>query len=252
MKVAVIMPYRNVNHRVISLAAGSVLSQTHKDLTLYMVRDGELGAEVDDKRVVHLGDDANLGWPARTDEAMRVIATSDAEWIAFVDADDVISPNMLRGLVRQTPRADFFGVVRGDLRMVSVNAELPYSAARMMQDALDGDARSSLISGMTWEGHCGGTRVAALWPNIPQVNEVAFCRETPPNPRTIGADWRWTFSVALNGLGVCHTRAGSYFYMTDWNREKADRYVGAVNVLDEFVHTTPGVGALLNQQRHRR
>lgn len=95
--VTVILPYFN---REDSLAAAvhSVLRQTHRDIVLVLVNDGstdesrEIARAIEDRRVMHVDADANLGQPGARNLGLSIARTN---LIAFMDSDDEWLPTKL-------------------------------------------------------------------------------------------------------------------------------------------------------------
>ncbi|MFD2165468.1 glycosyltransferase family 2 protein [Thalassotalea euphylliae] len=97
MKVSIGIPFYNPGH-VFKSTIESVLAQTFTDFELILLNDGskdesvEIANSFEDSRVRVVNDGTNKGLPARLNE---LIALSNGEYIARMDADDLISPERL-------------------------------------------------------------------------------------------------------------------------------------------------------------
>jgi glycosyltransferase involved in cell wall biosynthesis len=105
-RIAVIVPVYN-NEDTLRRCADSILGQSRKELSLYLVDDGSTdggaalcdGIAAADPRV-HVIHKANEGLVASW---MRGVKESSEPWLCFVDADDWIDGGMLAALAGQLP-----------------------------------------------------------------------------------------------------------------------------------------------------
>lgn len=96
-KLAIVMPAYNAG-QTLGSSARSVLSQTYQNLELWIVDDGSTddtleiadGVKKLDNRV-HVLHQANQGAYAARLYALKMI---NSKWVSFVDADDIISPDL--------------------------------------------------------------------------------------------------------------------------------------------------------------
>jgi glycosyltransferase involved in cell wall biosynthesis len=99
--VSVILPYYNRADTLLD-ASRSVLEQTHRDLTLYLVNDGstdgsqETARSLADDRIVHLNCAMRGGAPRARNVG---IDAARSRLIAFMDSDDLWLPQKLEGQI---------------------------------------------------------------------------------------------------------------------------------------------------------
>lgn len=97
MKVTVAIPFYNAG-KFFKLAIESVLQQTFTDFELILINDGSsddslaVAQSFNDPRVSVVDDGKNKGLPARLNE---IIDLAQGEFIARMDADDIICPTKL-------------------------------------------------------------------------------------------------------------------------------------------------------------
>jgi len=105
--VSVILPYHNRADTLLD-ASRSVLEQTHRDLTLYLVNDGstddsqETAQSLADERIVHLHCAIRGGAPRARNAGIDAVRSP---LIAFIDSDDLWLPRKLEAqlaLLRST------------------------------------------------------------------------------------------------------------------------------------------------------
>lgn len=98
--VAVVIPTFNRRDLVLQ-SVRAVLSQTHRDLVCLVIDNGssdgtpEAIAELDDGRVRTILHDRPLGASAARNVGIGAAAAAGADWVAFLDADDLWAPTKL-------------------------------------------------------------------------------------------------------------------------------------------------------------
>lgn len=104
-KIAVIVPVYNVEQELVINCIKSIIAQTYQNLEIILVDDGNaedyaafiLGLKKEDERISVCRHDKNLGlFQAR----MTGVKSTKAEYIAFVDADDTITIDWFRILLK--------------------------------------------------------------------------------------------------------------------------------------------------------
>jgi len=99
--VSVLLPTYN-RRRYLPVALASVLAQTHRDLEIFVVRDGgeEVGDVIrsfHDPRVIFIDRKDNRGKPHSLNEAL---SRARGKYVAYLDDDDAWYPNHVETLVR--------------------------------------------------------------------------------------------------------------------------------------------------------
>jgi len=111
MKVSIGIPFYNPGKHF-KAAINSVLAQSFQDFELLLINDGstdeslQIAQSFKDPRIKIFNDGKNKGLPTRLNE---LISLSSGEYIARMDADDIISPNRIRLQVEaldNTPEID--------------------------------------------------------------------------------------------------------------------------------------------------
>lgn len=108
-KVSIIVPIHNVE-KYLKECVNSILNQSYKDFELILINDGsadksgdicdEYKKKYDNIKVIH---QKNQGQAVARNNGVKL---SQAEWIMFVDSDDVIHPNLLEYLYRAVTESD--------------------------------------------------------------------------------------------------------------------------------------------------
>lgn len=109
VNISIVVPVYNVED-YLEECLNSILNQTHKDFELILVNDGsvdksgeicdEYKKKYDNIKVVH---QKNQGQSVARNNGVKL---SEADWIMFVDSDDVIHPNLLEYLYRAVTESD--------------------------------------------------------------------------------------------------------------------------------------------------
>ncbi len=124
IKVSVIIPAYN-SEKYISRCLDSVLGQTMKDIEIIVVNDGSTdktldilkGYKAENPEIIKIIDQQNQGQSNSRNNGIRV---TEGEYIAFVDSDDYIEPNMLEVLFEKAEKSNA-EVVVGDTNCVYPN-----------------------------------------------------------------------------------------------------------------------------------
>ncbi len=99
--VSIIMPSWNTA-RWIAESIQSVINQTYENWELIIVDDcstdntDKIVSEFNDKRIVYLKNEKNLGAALTRNRALQ---QAKGEWIAFLDSDDLWTPNKLQKMI---------------------------------------------------------------------------------------------------------------------------------------------------------
>ena len=109
VNISIVVPVYNVENYLVECLQ-SILEQTYKDFELILVNDGsvdksgeicdEYKKKYDNIKVVH---QKNQGQSVARNNGVKL---SEADWIMFVDSDDVIHPNLLEYLYRAVTESD--------------------------------------------------------------------------------------------------------------------------------------------------
>jgi len=111
--VSVVIPTYN-RASVLGRAIKSVLNQTHKNYELIIIDDGsedntkEVTSNFDDKRIVYIKSDENLGQNPALNKGLRY---AKGDYIAFLDSDDEWLPQMLEAQLEKFKENSDFGCV---------------------------------------------------------------------------------------------------------------------------------------------
>ena len=107
--VSIIVPVYNVE-KYLHECLDSILNQTYKEFELILINDGssdrsgeiceEYKSRYSNIKVVH---QENQGQAVARNNGVKI---ADAEWIMFIDSDDVIHPNLLEYLYRAVKESD--------------------------------------------------------------------------------------------------------------------------------------------------
>jgi glycosyltransferase involved in cell wall biosynthesis len=125
MRVAVVIPARDVAP-YIGAAVGSVLSQSHADLSLIVVDDGSVDETraivngIDDERLTVISESGRGLSAARNRGAAEAPAGSDA--ILFLDGDDWLAPDALERLTAALARDEAAVAVHAPFAFVASEA----------------------------------------------------------------------------------------------------------------------------------
>jgi glycosyltransferase involved in cell wall biosynthesis len=99
MKVSILIPSYN-SSRFIEEAVNSAITQTYKNIEIIIVDDGSTDSTVDQcrsitegKKNIRLYAQSNMGACAARNFAFQ---QSEGDYILFLDADDIISPNKVK------------------------------------------------------------------------------------------------------------------------------------------------------------
>ena len=110
-KVSVIMPAYNAE-KFIEGSVKSVLSQSHADLELIVIDDGSCDSTAEILRRM-AAEDARLrpvsvqnGGPAMARNRALELASPEAEYVMFIDADDALSPDAVEYALKGASGAD--------------------------------------------------------------------------------------------------------------------------------------------------
>lgn len=126
--VDVFMPCYNCE-KYVENAINSILNQTYKNITLYVVNDGSTDSSPKiiqkiaekDKRVKYYFNDKNKGVSYTTN---RVFDLCNSEYIAFMDADDIATPDRIRIEKEYLDSHKDIGVVSGLIQHMTNEGEL--------------------------------------------------------------------------------------------------------------------------------
>ena len=108
-KVAVIVPIYNVKNELVETCVESIIAQTYQNISIILVDDGNeetneaflKGLKEKDSRIAILRHNQNRGlYQAR----LTGVGMSDSKYIAFVDADDTITIDWIRILVKNAEK----------------------------------------------------------------------------------------------------------------------------------------------------
>lgn len=99
LKITIGIPFYN-NEKTLGIAIQSVVRQTFKDWVLYLIDDGSIDNSLEiaqkfvdsDKRIVLMNDGMNKGLVYRLNQVINIANT---EYIARMDADDIMLPERL-------------------------------------------------------------------------------------------------------------------------------------------------------------
>ena len=162
-KVAVIVPVYNVEKELISKCIDSLLNQTYHNVEIYIVNDGSndetrefLQEVVKDNSTIKLLDyDKNEGlFSAR----IKGVMNSKSDYIAFVDADDYVTPDWIRELVENAEK-NCSDIAMGHTISVDENGwryVYPKTLTVVKQKPIDGNAiidRLMLDEGLDFSWH---------------------------------------------------------------------------------------------------
>ena len=123
MKVTVGIPFYNAG-KDFHTAIASVLNQTHQNIELILVNDGStdeslsIAQSFSDKRITIIDDKLNKGLPARLNQ---IIDLAQGEYIARMDADDVISADRISKQVKRLEE-----ICKGTAQAFGAKAKLDY------------------------------------------------------------------------------------------------------------------------------
>lgn len=125
------MPFYNAE-KYLAQCIDSIIHQTHRDLQILLINDGSTDTSLSiaqhfaqrDSRI-QIITQPNLGQALARNNA---IPYATGEWIAFVDADDYIAPNLYADTLRLADRADV--IIHGYERVSStgkhISTHLPH------------------------------------------------------------------------------------------------------------------------------
>ncbi|HDU8579810.1 TPA: glycosyltransferase [Vibrio diabolicus] len=160
MSISVAIPVYNAE-KYLSLAISSVLAQSYSDFELIILDDGStdnslaIAKSFDDERVRIISDGENLGLPSRLNQ---IIDISKFDFIARMDADDVIPPNRLEQQIAyllDNPDKDlvttgFAYVDDSNVRGVNIpELKVSYSLSDMLNNQ-HGICHASLLVRKSW------------------------------------------------------------------------------------------------------
>lgn len=126
MLVTIGLPVYNAE-KYIDKAIRSILSQTYKNWELIIVDDGssdrsiEIARSYDDSRIIIYSDGKNKKLPARLNE---VVQRANGDFIARMDADDIIAPNKIEMQVNYLLENKEIDLVSTGLCSISNNDEV--------------------------------------------------------------------------------------------------------------------------------
>lgn len=108
-KVSIIVPAFNCEHTIVK-CVNSILSQDYENIELIVIDDAsndntldELQKNFDDLRLKVIQNKENIGVSGSRNKGLKA---SDGEYIAFCDADDHMSRDMITSMVREMHSAD--------------------------------------------------------------------------------------------------------------------------------------------------
>ena len=108
-KVSVIVPIYNAE-KYLAQCIESIIHQTHRDLQILLINDGSTDGSLSIAQEFALRDSRieihtqpNQGQGAARNNGMKY---ATGEWIAFVDADDYIAPNLYSDILSLADRAE--------------------------------------------------------------------------------------------------------------------------------------------------
>lgn len=133
MKVSVIVPIHNAE-KTLSRCVESILAQSYKNLEIILVNDGSADGSLEicqsflnmDNRVVVI-DKNKGGVSSARNSGLRAVS---GDFIQFVDADDILKPNMMEKLVEAMLKTNADVVICGYNRISGkcINTKQPKSA----------------------------------------------------------------------------------------------------------------------------
>ena len=124
-KISIIVPIYNAE-KYLAQCIESLIHQTHRDLQILLINDGSTDsslsiaqefAQRDSRIEIHT--QPNQGQGVARNNAMKY---ATGEWIAFVDADDYIAPNLYADILPLADRADV--VLHGFERVSSMGKRI--------------------------------------------------------------------------------------------------------------------------------
>lgn len=226
MKLSIIIPIYNVE-QYLRKCVDSVLNQDASDYEIILVDDGstdscpticdEYAAKYEIVRVLH---QENGGLSAARNAGLAV---ARGEYIMFVDSDDYIEPNVLKGLLDQVGR-DNLDVLRYRLQYVNPKHEVynPYKS-----DPFKGNDYST-----------------------EPTDGVTFL-----NTRMSTACYAWAFVLKQELLDGCLFTPGIYFEDTDWTPRmlsKAKRVASANTVVYNYLVREGSITNAVNKSKQKK
>lgn len=251
-KLSIIVPIYNVE-QYLRKCVDSLLAQDYDDYEIILVDDGSTDScpAICDEyisnslthslsnsnvpiRVIH---QANAGLSAARNSGIKV---ANGEYLMFVDSDDFIEPNVLKGLIAQIGR-DNLDVLRYRLQYVNPQYEVynPYKS-----DPFKGNDYSEVpIDGVSFLNSRMNTQCYA-WQFI--LRRDLIIGENIANSLTP------SFSSSLPGVLFTH---GIYFEDTDWTPRmlcKAQRVASTQTVVYNYLVREGSITNAVNRSKQKK
>lgn len=226
IKLSIIVPIYGVE-QYLRKCVDSLLAQAYEDYEIILVDDGSPDAcpQICDSyaaayKNIHVVHRENGGLSAARNSGIEV---TKGEYIMFVDSDDYIEPNVLKGLLAQMER-DNLDVLRYRLQYVNPQYEVfnPYKS-----DPFKGNDYSEI-----------------------PTDGVSFL-----NSRISTACYAWAFVIKRELLDGCIFTPGIYFEDTDWTPRmlcKAKRVASTKTVVYNYLMREGSITNAVNRSKQKK
>ena len=197
--IAVVLPVYNVES-YLSECLDSILDQTYKDFTVFAVNDGSTDGSgkiledyaLRDSRFVLINQRNGGLSNARNSALQQIEQRGEYEYVAFIDSDDVVEPNMLETLLNAI-RSDDTDVAICGFYKFSDLGERTIKGSLGSHETISAESFVDLVfSSGNWSNRCGAGGM--VWKHLYKANVISGLRF--PQDRNVVEDEIFEVQVA--------------------------------------------------------
>lgn len=224
-KVSIIIPVYNAEN-FIKDCISSIINQTYKNIEIIIINDGSsdnsekicLEFKENDNRIIY-HKQINSGV---TKAREKGISLSTGEWISFVDADDILTPNAIDSLIKYSVNSD---IIIGKIQEFHNINNINISQTKAFTTYYSRNQYIKLL--------LGRTKLKIHGPCAKIIKKSLFNETTFMIPKEIkrGEDFIMNLKLAINSKAIIYISESIYLYrqhpnstihrfQTNWKHEK--------------------------------